>query len=130
MDDSHLMFDSSVLQNQGETYSSLTDMNNIPIFTESFERKVVYMKELNCRDEQILIRQPFMDVMRDRSEDTVIMGKLFQGQSQRFVKADPEISGTEDFGGYIFLAVCFSVFFFIMFAYCRRRKIWKMKVQN
>lgn len=127
--DSDLEFDTSVLKDRGETYSSLTDMNEIEVFTRSFEKRIETVREQENSYEVYLAEQPFTGVMAVDESGEQILEVLFQDRQQSMIRGG-EVEG-QSRNGIIFsvVGVLFALFLGIMLLYCRKRnrKIEKEK---
>jgi len=67
----------SVLQQKGKTYSSLTDINGVPLFTNKYEETIVFVqgeKAAESRNLQVLI---FTGNTEKRDEDDKVQDRLF-----------------------------------------------------
>ena len=118
MEESGLKFDAAAVQNQGETYSSLTDMNGVPIFTGDFARRIEQEKSEQSAQETVLSQEVFIKPMTVQKNSTDM---LFMGTTQQILKAEEETSVAEHSLWYPLFGVWILVFLIAMAWYCQRR---------
>lgn len=121
MADSDLEFDPSALQDRGETYSSLTDMNEIAIFTKSFEEQVLSVKERESIQDDFLMEQPFTTAMAVDDSEEEIISVLFQDSKQNVIKAGENAAYNQNGLFISCFGLAFAVFLALMIVYCRAR---------
>lgn len=119
--DSELKLDMSVFQNEGEAYSSLTDINDIPIFTSSFREITEKVSKQEKQEEQHIAKQIFNDKMTDLQTNEELVQVLFQGETQRIIKKEAEIEESNSVLIYPMLGLFFAVFLVVMLGYCKKR---------
>lgn len=119
--DSDLEFDTSVLKDRGETYSSLTDMNEIEVFTRSFEKKIETVSEQEELYEVHIAEQPFTGVMAVDESGEQILEVLFQGKQQSVIRGGEAESQNGKGIAFSAVGVMFALFLGIMLLYCRKR---------
>lgn len=119
--DSDLQFDTSALQGRGETYSSLTDINKIEVFTKSFEKDVMTVKEQEVQHEAFLLEQPFANAMNVDQDNEQIIAALFQGNQQNVLKSNEITSQNRNGLLFSIVGIVFALFLGAMVVYCRNR---------
>lgn len=118
MEDSRLEFDAEAVQNEGETYSSLTDINGVPVFTESFTGKVKRKQSEQEAQNRKLWDGIFVEPMGVK-ENSIDM--LFMGTTQQIVKPEETANTTDNSLWYPLFGVWALVFLGVMVWYCQRR---------
>lgn len=121
MADSDLEFDPSALQDRGETYSSLTDINEIAIFTKSFEEQVLIVKERESIQDDFLMEQPFTTAMAVDDSEEEIISVLFRDSKQNVIKAGEKAAYNQNGLLISCFGLAFAVFLALMIVYCRAR---------
>lgn len=121
MADSDLEFDPSVVQDRGETYSSLTDMNEIAVFTKSFEEQVLIVKERESIQDDFLMEQPFTMAMAVDDSGEEMISVLFQDNKQNVIKTEEKSTYNQNGLFISCFGIAFAVFLALMIVYCRAR---------
>ena len=119
--DPDLEFDTSVLMDRGETYSSLTDINEIEVFTKSFEERIGTVKEQENAYEVYLADQPFTGVMAVDGSSEQMLAVLFQGRQQSVIRGEDVESQNGNGIFFSFVGMVFALFLGIMVLYSRKR---------
>lgn len=121
MADPNLELDTSILEDQGKVYSSLTDINGIPLFTSGFREKAKQVGEEAETGEREVQARIFTGSLLDTGREESLKDQLFQGTAQRVVKEE-ESGQSEGLSLYPFLGGAFLLFFVLLLWYCRRRE--------
>ena len=122
MADSDIILDHYVLQDSGKAGSSLTDLNEIPVFTTKFQEKVTAAERTQKRQETFLKGQPFVQKMGDVNTDEVTVAQLFQGVNMQRVKEEEAAPKTNFMMVYSMLILFFAVFGAGMLLYWQKRR--------
>lgn len=121
MDEADLEFDTSDLEGNDESYSSLTDTNDISVFTDEFEEDVSEIIQKENEDTERLYNQLFLYEMKEKKTDTSIVQGLFQTETQQVVREEA-ISESKNSAGFMLLGILILIFLWIMAKYIRMRK--------
>lgn len=120
--------DIEVLKDQKETYSSITDMYNIPIFTDEYKENLDNDKELRKKEENIIINNIFKHKSYDKKDSKIAIREesekyqLFYKESNlSYVKEEQERNHNYKFIIF-FLAILLSSLTFILTKRYYKRK--------
>ncbi|MDD3139130.1 MAG: hypothetical protein PHX08_09180 [Lachnospiraceae bacterium] len=118
MEESGLEFDAETVQNQGDTYSSLTDINGVPVFTEEFTERIKTEQRGQAEKEKELSQEVFVEPMNRQKNSTDM---LFMGTTQQVLKEEETTAHAENSLWYPLFGVWMLVFLAAMIWYCQRR---------
>ncbi len=110
MADAGLELDVNNISNQGDTYSSLTDINNINLFTDSFQKQIESVNENEVGKLQDINSQLFM-YSDDNDNESEIVSYLFLDNGVRVIKQESENVKEQN---YLSFMTGFLVFFTII----------------
>lgn len=102
-------------------YSSLTDMNNLPLFSEQFE---AVKKQKNNGDRKAikeLNQKVFCAKMHGNKED-VKVGQLFLSENQLYSKQEESNTSIKTSYFIPISGICIIVFLYLMIVYCQKRR--------
>jgi len=119
---SELKIDTSVLINQGDTYSSLTDLSRIPLFTTSFQEITERVATERKQNNQRIVEQVFQNSMTDSDENEQLIQLLFQGEKEQARRREVGIQG-EGMSLHIYPTMGLTVLLFLtgLLYYCKKR---------
>lgn len=129
MDEADLEFDTSDLEGRDESYSSLTDTNDISVFTDEFEEDVSEVIQKENEKAERLYHQLFLYEMKEKKTDTVIVQGLFQTETQQAVREEA-ISESKNGAGLMLLGILILIFMWIMAKYIGMRKQKREDIKN
>ncbi len=129
MDEADLEFDTSGLEGRDESYSSLTDTNDISVFTDEFEEDVSEVIQKENEKAERLYNQLFLYEMKEKKTDTVIVQGLFQTETQQAVREEA-ISESKNGAGLMLLGILILIFMWIMTKYIGMRKQKREDIKN
>ncbi len=117
----NLEFDPSTLNDRGDSYSSLTDLNGIEVFTLKFEDKVESVNQQLAEYEVFLAQQPFAGNMSyDASDEQIVSGLFLQNTFTSIKTEETNIQGAT--GLYVaVVALLFGIFLGALMTYCRKK---------
>lgn len=121
MTNPNLEFDPSTLDDRGDSYSSLTDLNGIEVFTLKFEQKVESVNQQLAGYEAFLAEQPFAGNMSyDDSDEQIVSGLFLQNTFTSIKTEETNIQGV--MGLYVaVVALLFGIFLGALLTYCRKK---------
>lgn len=124
MSTSELQLDTDILKDQGkDVYSSLTDLNEIPVFTPDFAKKVNAVKKQEQEQATRINRHIFVGDMEPVNTDRQIIAVLFQEETLQVVE-EKELAEAAAIAPpmYFFLGMVFLCFLGFMIVYISKRK--------
>ena len=127
MENEELELDLSVLDQQGETYSSVTDLSGVPVFTIEFQNRVNKEQRKQNAEEAALEEQVFVLEPEEKSEDELLTG-LFQVENTQVIRGEAGEPETTD-SLYPALGACAVIFALFLIFYWRRRTE-KIRIQQ
>ncbi len=132
MAETKLNFDEEILQNKGNTYSSLTELNKVPLFTIDFKETVAYVNQKEIQNQQYVMSQIFVNKMKEEQMDSVIVQMMFQQDTQRTIKKEQVMTEQTDTWLYPFTGCAFGIFFAVLIGYCKKknRRLKKIKIED
>ncbi len=102
-------------------YSSLTDINKIPLFTDEFN--VEKQKKLsNDKKETSKINKEIFCAKLDSSDDSINMNQLFLSESQPYIKPEEHNNQVQNSIIFPITGIVMVTFLFFMIKYCQKRK--------
>jgi cbb3-type cytochrome oxidase subunit 3 len=119
-----IQIDPTVLQEKGDTYSSLTDTNGIPLFTDKYEDIVDYVQAQKKAEDRNLQTIIFLNShMTEKNEYAAIQNQLFMSTESQVKKKEVTDNKT-DMGHIVALGgIVLIIFFMVVFsAFEKRRK--------
>lgn len=127
MVDSGLNFETGNMQNNDKTYSSLTDINNINLFTTSFQLNVELKEENEMQKMQEVKMQMFVYSNEDDHYSEII-DSMFLDNSNRIIKQDTLSIQEQTYGMTIISGfVVLTMFFVVIYLQYRNKKFEKRK---
>lgn len=110
-----LDLDTTVVKSREDTYSSLTDINHIEVFSDKFQSKVSdYNQQVSYSNNSILNTVFTKDISNSGKEDKTIVSKLFAEVGEDIVKENyDDASGAKNYiyaGILIVLMIIVSLF--------------------
>lgn len=127
MADSGLNFEIVDMQNNNETYSSLTDINNINLFTTSFQLNIESKEEIEMQKMQEVKMQMFVYGNEDDYYSEII-DSMFLDNSNRIIKQDTSSVQEQTYGMTIISGcVVLTMFFIVIYLQYRNKKFEKRK---
>lgn len=115
---SNIKFDTSVLQEKDETYSSLTDTYGIDLFTDEYEEKV---QQIEVKEDQIYqrIEQKLFESnsMSGKDEYEKIQDQLFLYTSSEVKKEEIEKTDSAMGVNIAITGILLILFFFVFFMF-------------
>ena len=117
-----IRLDPSVLQEQGETYSSLTDTNQIPLFTNTFEEL-----QKKKREEEAETWGEVKTALFQNKEDhglteyERIQNNLFINTETQLIKEEIEEKGSQAGTAIASVAILLILFFMVAFSWMEKR---------
>lgn len=127
MVDSGLNFETGNMQNNDKTYSSLTDINNINLFTTSFQLNVELKEENEMQKMQEVKMQMFVYSNEDDHYSEII-DSMFLDNSNRIIKQDTLSVQEQTYGMTIISGfVVLTMFFVVIYLQYRNKKFEKRK---
>lgn len=127
MVDSGLNFETGNMQNNDKTYSSLTDINNINLFTTSFQLNVESKEENEVQKMQEVKMQMFVYSNEDDHYSEII-DSMFLDNSNRIIKQDTSSVQEQTYGVTIISGfVVLTMFFVVIYLQYRNKKFEKRK---
>lgn len=111
-----------VLENQIDNYSSLSDLNHIPVFTNDYGETIAKKNNKQKEQEKRLQTEIFQKEMILNQTTDDITGQLFLEEKQQVIKQDVQTDGTGQ--RYIGIGMGVVILLFLMFmgSYIRRRQ--------
>lgn len=102
-------------------YSSLTDMNNLPLFSEQFE---AVKKQKNNVDKKKIkdLSQKVFCVKMHESNDDVRVNQLFLSENQLYSKQEESNTSIKTSYFIPISGICIIVFLYLMIVYCQKRR--------
>ncbi|MBQ1802072.1 MAG: type VII secretion protein EssA [Lachnobacterium sp.] len=102
-------------------YSSLTDMNNLPLFSEQFE---AVKKQKNNVDKKKIkdLSQKVFCVKMHESNDDVRVNQLFLSENQLYSKQEESNTSIKTSYFIPISGICIIVFLYSMIVYCQKRR--------
>lgn len=117
-----IRLDPSVLQEQGEIYSSLTDTNQIPLFTNTFEelQKKKWEEEAETLGE---VKTALFQNKEDHglTEYERIQNNLFINTETQLIKEEIEEKGSQAGTAIASVAILLILFFMVAFSWMEKR---------
>lgn len=117
-----IRLDPSVLQEQGETYSSLTDTNQIPLFTNTFEE---LQKKKREEEAETLgeVKTALFQNKKDHglTEYERIQNNLFINTETQLIKEEIEEKGSQAGTAIASVAILLILFFMVAFSWMEKR---------
>lgn len=118
-----IRLDPSVLQEQGETYSSLTDTNQIPLFTNMFEevQKKKREEEAEALGE---VKTALFQNKKDHglTEYERIQNNLFMNTETQLIKEEIEEKSSQAGTAIASAAILLILFFMLAFSWMEKRR--------
>ena len=123
-----LELDLSVLEKADKTYTSHTDANGIPLFTEKFERQVRQKKSSANGQSEVLRNTLFVSAFSEKTNDK-LLNQLFTGKGAVVVKKREETGGSSVEVPLVAILAGAVIFLLFVWEYCnvRRRRLAKKK---
>ncbi len=111
-----------VLENQIDNYSSLSDLNHIPVFTNDYGETIAKKNNKQKEQEKRIQTEIFQKEMILNQTTDDITGQLFLEEKQQVIKQDVQTDGTGQ--RYIGIGMGFVILLFLMFmgSYIRKRQ--------
>lgn len=111
-----------VLENQIDNYSSLSDLNHIPVFTNDYGETIAKKNNKQKEQEKRIQTEIFQKEMILNQTTDDITGQLFLEEKQQVIKQDVQTDGTGQ--RYIGIGMGVVILLFLMFmgSYIRRRQ--------
>ena len=111
-----------VLENQIDNYSSLSDLNHIPVFTNDYGETIAKKNNKQKEQEKRLQTEIFQKEMILNQITDDITGQLFLEEKQQVIKQDVLTDGTVQ--RYIGIGMGVVILLFLMFmgSYIRKRQ--------
>lgn len=111
-----------VLENQIDNYSSLSDLNHIPVFTNDYGETIAKKNNKQKEQEKRIQTEIFQKEMILNQTTDDITGQLFLEKKQQVIKQDVQTDGTGQ--RYIGIGMVFVILLFLMFmgSYIRKRQ--------
>ncbi|MFV0362885.1 MAG: hypothetical protein ACK5LL_07330 [Suipraeoptans sp.] len=117
---SDVLLDFSILEDEEETYSSLTDIHNVPLFTNDFSNRIVYKGREAEEKNKIIEDVIFIEEIAVSDVDKTLLDSLFLVETSSVVKRDLIEEETKEYEMPIMIsAVC--IFAVVMGIYIRYR---------
>lgn len=117
-----IRLDPSVLQEQGETYSSLTDTNQIPLFTNTFEE----LQKKKREEEAETLGEVKTALFQDKEDHGLteyerIQNNLFINTETQLIKEEIEEKGSQAGTAIASVAILLILFFMVAFSWMEKR---------
>lgn len=117
-----IRLDPSVLQEQGETYSSLTDTNQIPLFTNTFEE----LQKKKREEEAETLGEVKTALFQDKEDHGLteyerIQNNLFINTETQLIKEEIEEKGSQTGTAIASVAILLILFFMVAFSWMEKR---------
>lgn|GEM_PF-1092100 len=121
MEDTDLKFDTSVLENRGETYSSLTDIHDIPLFTTAFAEKVEEVQEQNQKKQRDLNLKIFVEDSQSGVGNDEVKAMLFYETTGKVIKKEQEGQIDSTIIPFLWIGIAGCLFAVLLCGYCNRK---------
>lgn len=122
MDNSALQYDTDVLKDRDqEVYSSLADINDIPIFTTEFSEKINKGKVQEKKQDTLLYQYIFINKMVSADTDAEVVSSLFQDDTAQMVKESEQVSAPSQMPFYTFSGITAVLFLGVVVVYIKKR---------
>ncbi len=117
-----IRLDPSVLQEQGETYSSLTDTNQIPLFTNTFEE----LQKKKREEEAETLGEVKTALFQNKEDHGLteyerIQNNLFINTETQLIKEEVEEKGSQAGTAIASVAILLILFFMVAFSWMEKR---------
>ncbi len=117
-----IRLDPSVLQEQGETYSSLTDTNQIPLFTNTFEE----LQKKKREEEAETLGEVKTALFQNKEDHGLteyerIQNNLFINTETQLIKEEIEEKGSQAGTAIASVAILLILFFMVAFSWMEKR---------
>ncbi len=117
-----IRLDPSVLQEQGEIYSSLTDTNQIPLFTNTFEE----LQKKKREEEAETLGEVKTALFQDKEDHGLteyerIQNNLFINTETQLIKEEIEEKGSQAGTAIASVAILLILFFMVAFSWMEKR---------
>lgn len=122
-DSEGIQLDPSVLQEQGETYSSLTDTNQIPLFTNNFEE----MQEKKQKRDEEIVRTVKTALFQNEKEHGLneyerIQNSLFMNTEIQLKKEEIKEESNQVGTAVAAVGILLIIFFMFAFSWMEKRR--------
>ena len=123
-----IRLDPSVLQEQGETYSSLTDTNQIPLFTNTFEE----LQKKKREEEAETLGEVKTALFQNKEDHGLteyerIQNNLFINTETQLIKEEIEEKGSQAGTAIASVAILLILFFMVAFSWMEKRSKMRRK---
>ncbi|MFV0466356.1 MAG: hypothetical protein ACK5ML_09800 [Lachnospiraceae bacterium] len=128
---SGINIDPSILQERSESYSSLTDLNGVNLFTDAYEERISKHKEENISNYQIMETNIFLVDLKQESDlyEQVQMQLFLETRTQN-VKNVVTRSENITFAFPILIVFCLMMAS-LLFAYVKKkRRRWNREINT
>lgn len=111
----------SVLQQKGKTYSSLTDINGVPLFTNKYEETIVFVQGEKAAESRNLQALIFTGNTEKRDEDDKVQDRLFMSTGTQVKKKEVTVEKTNIGQTMAIVGIVLIIFFMIVFSIFEKR---------
>lgn len=129
MNESDLEFDPYSGEENEENYSSLTDVNDISVFTDEFEENAASLIRQEHEKIQNLYGRIFLYDMAETQSDQYIRNGLFQEEHQQIIRTE-NTEESENGVGFIGIGMIIVLFLWVLTAYIQTRKAKREVMKN
>lgn len=119
---SELQFNTDILKQKSESYSSLTDLNGVALFTDDYEAIVEKKHQEDSQQNNEIQQKLFVTEIQQEGADDGIINTLFMSTSQEVVKADTTPAGQDLSLVFPVVGIIFCMFLLFMVQYYKKRR--------
>lgn len=119
---SDIKIDPDVLENQTEVYSSLSDVNHIPVFTDGYGENIAQKKKMALENESKLQRAIFQGEISITQSTDDIVNEMFLADNYTVIKQDSQNDISNSKITYICLSIFVLLFLVFLALYVEKRK--------
>ncbi|WP_195268311.1 hypothetical protein [Eubacterium sp. 1001713B170207_170306_E7] len=119
---SELEFNTEILKQKNESYSSLTDLNGVALFTDDYETLIEIKQQENGRKNSEIQQKLFVTEIRQEGADDDVVNTLFLNTSQEVVKVNTTPADQDLSLVFPAIGIVFCVFLLFMVQYYKKRR--------
>lgn len=119
---SELEFNTEILKQKNESYSSLTDLNGVALFTDDYETLIEKKQQEDSQKNSEIEKKLFVTEMRQEGADDEVINTLFLNTSQEVVKVNTTPAEQDLSLVFPAIGIVFCVFLLFMVQYYKKRR--------